>query len=98
MLEQIHATRGIFGRFLFADYRFAEKIDSEPDPLFSSLAQRLHHFARISPGDELARHSGNIPAQDLPADPRHDFGQLHSGADERRVTVAHVLEILVEMA
>ena len=34
MFEQIHAARGVFGRFLFAHDRFAQKIDREPDALF----------------------------------------------------------------
>src|SRR5581483_3816735 len=46
---------------------------------------------------ELPRHAGDIPAQKLAADERRDLGQLHTGADEGRVTVAHVFEIFLEV-
>ena len=98
MLEEIHATRRVFGRFLFADHGFAEKIDREPDLFFAPFAQRFHDVARIFSGDELARHAGDVPAQDLAADPGSDLGELNAGANERRVAVAHVLEVFVQMA
>ena len=98
MLEQLRATRGVFGRFLFADDRFAQKIDREPDALFAAFAQRFHDVVRIFSGDELAGHAGNIPAQNLSADPGRDLGHAHAGLHKRRETVAHVGEVFIEMA
>ena len=98
MLEKMEATRGVFGRFLFADHGFAEKIDREPDAFFAPLPQRFHDVARIFSGDELARHAGNVPAQNLSADPRDNFRQSNTRPNERRIAVAHVLEIFIEMA
>ena len=46
----------------------------------------------------MARHSGNVPTQNLPADPRDNFRQSNTRPNDRRVAVAHVLEIFIEMA
>ena len=66
-LEKIEATRGVFGRLLFADHGLTEEIDREADALLVPFAQHLHDIARIFSGDELPGHPGHIPAQDLPA-------------------------------
>ena len=62
--EQFETTRGVFVRFLFAHDRFAEEIDGEADSFLAPFAQRLHDVLRISSGDELPRHAGNVPAQE----------------------------------
>ena len=36
-----------------------------PILLSAPLAQRFHHVVRIFPGDELPRHAGNVPAQNV---------------------------------
>ena len=61
-IDQIETASGIFVCFRFAHDRFAEEIDGESDPLFPPLAQHFHDVHRISPGDELPCHAGNIPA------------------------------------
>src|ERR1700731_545809 len=94
MLEQIHATRGIFSGFVFAHDGFAQKIDREPNALRAAFAQRFHDVARVFSSNKLARHAGNVPAQDLATDPRNDLREL----DERGKTVAGVLKVFVEMA
>ncbi len=97
MFEQFQAARRVLVCLLLAYDGFAQKIDSEPDLLFVPLAQRLHHIVGIFSGDELARHAGNIPAEELATDPRHNFRGADTGSDERREAVAHVREIFVEM-
>jgi len=42
--------------------RFAKKIDREPDSLRAAFAECFHHILGISSSDELARHSGHVPA------------------------------------
>src|SRR5207245_5923809 len=83
--------------FLFADYCFAQQIDGESDSLPSLFAQRFHYVIRVAPGDELPRHSGDIPAQELSTDDRNDARERHPGADKRGETIAHVGEVFVEM-
>ncbi len=61
------------------------------------LAQRFHYVIRIAPGDELARHSRDVPAQEFSTDDRDDARERYPGADERGVTIAHVGEVFVEM-
>ena len=61
------------------------------------FAHRFHYVNRVSPGDELARHSRDVPAQEFSADDRDDARERHPGADERGVTIAHVGKIFVEM-
>src|SRR5438132_4839923 len=97
MFEQFETARRVFVRLLLAYNGFAQKIDSEPNLLFVPLAQRLHYIVWSFSGNELARHAGNIPAQELAADPRHNFRGADAGLDERREAVAHVREIFVEM-
>jgi len=63
-------------------------------PLF---AQRFHYVIRVAPGDELPRHSGDIPAQELSTDDRDDARERHPGPDERGETIAHVGKIFIEM-
>src|SRR5947209_20396041 len=84
MFEQFETARRVFVRLLLAHDGFAQKIDSEPNLLFVPLAQRLHYIVGIFSSDELARHAGNIPAQRLAADPRHNFRGADAGSDERR--------------
>src|SRR5437764_15274119 len=71
--HQLEAARSILRRLLLTYYRFAEQVDRESNSLAVSLPQRLHHVPWIFAGDELPRHSGNVPPQYLPADPRRDF-------------------------
>ncbi len=97
MFEQFETARRVFVRLLFAHDGFAQKIDSESNLLFVPLAERLHYIVGILSSDELARHAGNIPAQQLAADPRHNFRGADAGSDEWREAVAHVREIFVEM-
>src|SRR5438046_7235001 len=67
-LEQIEIPRRIFSGLGFADDSFSQKIDRKSNFLGPALAHRPHHVIRISFGDELARHFGNVPAQEGPAD------------------------------
>src|ERR1700736_1275150 len=97
MLEQFQTARGVIASFLFTDNRFAEKIDGESDALGAAFAERFHHVLRISSGNELAGHAGDVPAQKLTADPRHNSRRANSSSNQRRVTVAHVREIFVKM-
>ncbi len=96
-IEQREAARGIFVRFLFAHDRFAEEIDGEPDPLLPPLPQHFHDVVRISSGDELPRHAGNVPAQNRGGEPGEDPGGAQTGLEERHEAVAHVREIFVEV-
>src|SRR5205807_7699606 len=76
---------------------FAQQIDGKSDSLPSLFAQCFHYVTRIAPGDELACHSGDIPAQEFSADDRDDARERYPGADERGVTIAHVGKIFIEM-
>jgi hypothetical protein len=62
-VEQMEAALGVFVRLLFAHHRFAEEIDREPDLFLAPLAQHFHHVVGVAPGDELARHAGDVPAE-----------------------------------
>ena len=97
MFEQFQTACRVFVRLLFADDRFAQKIDRESDLLFVPLAQRLHDVIGIFSGDELTGHPGNIPAQQLAADPRKNSRGADAGSDERREAITYVREIFVEM-
>jgi hypothetical protein len=78
-LKQIQITRRVFIGLRFTDDSFSQKVDSKSNSLRATLAQRPHHIVRISAGDELARHFGNVPPQDGPADPRNHSGQTDTG-------------------
>ena len=97
MLEQFQTTTGVLVRFLFAYNCLAEKIDCKPDALGAAFAEHFHDVLRIPSGDELARHAGYVPSQELAADPRDNFCRANSGSNQRRVAVAHAREIFVEM-
>src|SRR5882724_4452918 len=97
MLEQLQTTTGVLVRFLFAYDCLAEKIDRKPDALGAAFAEHFHDVLRIPSGDELARHAGYVPSQELAADPRDNFCRANSGSNQWRVAVAHVREIFVEM-
>src|SRR5262249_33070457 len=97
MLEQFQTAHGVFVRLVFANDRFAQKVDRESDALLALFAQRFHHVLGISSGDKLARHAGNVPAQKLAADEGNDPRRADTGANQRRVAVAHVGKIFVEM-
>ena len=96
-LQQIETTRGILVGLRFADDSFSQKIDSEADFLCAPLPQGFHQIVRIFSGDKLARHSGNIPAQDGPAYPRNDTRQTNTGVNKGSEAVPHIGEIFVEM-
>ncbi len=96
-VEQVETARGVFVRFLFAHDRFAQQIDGESDPFLPPLAQHFHDVIRISPGDELARHAGNVPAQNRGGEPGKDARGAQTGVQERHEAVAHVREIFLEM-
>ena len=65
--KQVKAAGGVFGCLLLAYNSFTQQIDGEADPLFVALTQRLHEVARIFSGDELPRHTRDVPAQNLTA-------------------------------
>ena len=96
-LQQIQITCRIFIRFRFADDSFSQKIDGKPNFLRAAFAQGRHYIVRIFSGDELARHSGDVPAQDTPAYPGNDAYQANAGANKRGKAVARIGEIFLEM-
>ncbi len=96
-VEQVETARGVFVRFLFAHDRFAQQIDGESDPFLPPLAQHFHDVIRISPGDELPRHAGDVPAQNRGGQPGKDARGTQAGIQERHKAVAHIRKIFLEM-
>ena len=96
-IEQIETARGVFVRFLFAHHCFAEQIDREPDPFLAPFAQHLHHVIRVAAGDELARHAGDVPAQDRRGEPGENASRAQARLHERDEAVAHAGKIFVKM-
>jgi hypothetical protein len=96
-LQQIEAARSIFVGLGFTDDGFSQEIDSKPDFLRVTLAQRLDHIFRIFSRDELVRHSGNVPTQNTPAEPWSDPCQTNAGVNKGRKAIAHIGEIFFEV-
>src|SRR5882724_655078 len=96
-IEQIKTARRVFVGLFFADDGLAQKIDSETDFLCATFPQRFHHIVWIFSGDELARHSGDVPAQDAPAHPRNDARETKTSINERGEAIASTGEIFFEM-
>ena len=94
----MEAASGVFVRLLLADNGFPEQIDGKSDFFLPPFAQHLHHVVRISPGDELPRHPGNVPAQNRRGEPRKDARRAQAGLQERHHgAVAHVGKVFVQM-
>src|SRR4030095_4497025 len=83
-LKQIQITRRIFIGLPFADNSFSQKIDSKANFLGTTLAQCPHYIVRISSGDELACHFGNVPAQDGPTDPWNNARKTNASPQKFR--------------
>src|SRR6266699_1669673 len=90
-------TRGIFIRLRFADDSFSQKIDGKTNFLRAAFAQCRYYIVGIFSGDELPRHSGDVPAQDTPDYPGNDACQANASANKRPKAVALIGEIFLEM-
>src|SRR5437764_5492315 len=88
MLEQFQTTTGVLVRFLFAYDCLAEKIDRKPDALGTPFAEHFHDVLRIPSGDELARHAGYVPSQELAADPPDNPRPARERANQWRIAGA----------
>ena len=95
--QQIKTTRRIFVGLFFAENGLAQKIDSETDVLCAPLPQRFHYIVGIFPGDELARHSRDVPAQYPAAHPRNNARETNAGVNDRGEAIANTGEIFFEM-
>src|SRR6266700_2536696 len=65
--------------------------------LCAPLPQRFHYIVRIFPGDELARHSRDVPAQYPAAHPRNNARETNAGVNDRGEAIANTGEIFFEM-
>src|SRR4029450_1662533 len=81
-LQQIEVTRRILVGLRFANHSFSQKVDREANFLSAALSQYLQDIVRISSGDELTRHFGDVPPQDGPAKPWNDARQTNAGAQK----------------
>src|SRR5215510_7174168 len=90
-------TRRIFIRLGFTHDGFPQDIDRKADFLCLALAQCPYDLVRISSGDKLAHHFGDVPAQHRSAYPRSKAGQVNANANERVETVVAIAKIFFEM-
>ena len=96
-LQQIKTARRVFVGLRFADDGFSQKIDCEPDFLCATFTQHFHYVVWILSRNKLARHSGNVPAQDATAHPRSNARQTNTGMNKGREAVAQISKIFLEM-
>src|SRR5205807_257943 len=86
-----------FERRIFVRVTFHVEINEGADFLCATFTQHFHYVVWILSRNKLARHSGNVPAQDATAHPRSNARQTNTGMNKGREAVAQISKIFLEM-